>query len=315
VAPTYLKPKRLQKLSPEKPKQRHQKLNLQNLDTQNWPAPAKINLFLHITGRRDDGYHLLQTAFQFLDYGDALTFKVRQDGEITRQTEIPGVPADQDLVVRAARSLQQFSDTPLGADIKINKKLPMGGGLGGGSSDAATTLVALNHLWKLSLNEDQLAEIGLALGADVPVFVRGQAAWAEGVGENLTPLKLPEPWFLVVIPPCHVPTAKIFLDSDLTRDSQTIKIPAFFAGQGENVCEPIVRKHFPEVDKALNWLTNFSPARMSGTGACVFAPFESEAEAKQVLAQMPSEWQGFVAKGLNQSPLLAQLAKNGVTTS
>lgn len=279
------------------------------MNTESWPAPAKINLFLHITGQRDDGYHLLQTAFQFLDHGDSLTFTTRNDGKITRQTDIPGIPAEDDLIVRAARSLQIFSQTTLGVDIQIDKQLPMGGGLGGGSSDAATTLVALNQLWELNLNVDQLAEIGLALGADVPVFVHGHAAWAEGVGEKLTPLKLPEPWFLVLIPPCHVPTSKIFLDSDLTRDSQTIKIPAFLAGHGENVCEPIVRKHFPEVDKALKWLDNFAQARMSGTGACVFAPFETKEKAEQVMAQLPNEWQGFVAKGLNQSPLMARLAK------
>lgn len=275
-----------------------------------WPAPAKINLFLHITGRRDDGYHLLQTAFQFLDYGDELMFEVRDDGQVNRLVEVPGVPAGQDLIVRAARCLQQQSGTSLGVDIRINKHLPMGGGLGGGSSDAATTLVALNHLWQLGFSQQRLADIGLGLGADVPVFVHGRAAWAEGVGEHLTPLELPQSWFLVVIPPCHVPTAEIFSDSQLTRDSQSIKIPAFLAGQGENVCEPVVRKRFPDVDKALNWLANFSPARMSGTGACVFAPFNSEAEAQRVMAQMPGEWQGFVAKGLNRSPLLARLAKD-----
>ncbi len=278
--------------------------------TSSWPAPAKINLFLHITGRRDDGYHLLQTAFQFLDYSDELTFELRDDGEVNRQVDVPGVPADQDLMVQAARRLQQQSGTSQGVDIRIDKRLPMGGGLGGGSSDAATTLVALNHLWRLDFPVARLAEIGLALGADVPVFVHGRAAWAEGVGEHLTPLQLPQPWFLVVIPPCHVSTAEIFSDSQLTRDSQSIKIPAFLAGQGGNVCEPVVRKRFPEVDKALNWLANFSSARMSGTGACVFAPFESEVEAHRVMVQMPSEWQGFVAKGLNQSPLLARLAKD-----
>ena len=277
--------------------------------SERWPAPAKINLFLHITGRRDDGYHLLQTAFQFLDYGDSLNFRIRSDGVINRHTDIPGVPAEEDLVIRAARALQETSKTPLGVEIEIEKNLPMGGGLSGGSSEAVTTLVALNHLWKLNLSEEQLAEIGLTLGADVPVFVRGFAAWAEGVGENLTPINPPEPWFLVVIPPCHVSTAKIFSDSELTRDSRTIKIPAFLAGHGENVCEPVVRKHFPDVDNALNWLSNFSQARMSGTGACIFAPFDSKVEAEQVMTKMPSNWKAFVTKGLNQSPLLARLAK------
>ncbi len=279
-----------------------------DLSANSWPAPAKINLFLHITGRRDDGYHLLQTAFQFLNFGDDITFDVRDDGEVNRLDDVPGVAPEQDLIVRAARELQKHANTPKGVDIRINKRLPMGGGLGGGSSDAATTLVALNCLWGLGLSEDQLAEIGLGLGADVPVFVRGYAAWAEGVGENLTPIELPEPWFLVVIPSCQVPTGEIFSDSRLTRDSESIKMPAFLAGHSENVCEPVVRKRYPEVDKALNWLSNFSQARMSGTGACVFAPFQSEVEAEQVMSQLPSEWRGFVAKGLNQSPLLARLA-------
>jgi len=281
-----------------------------------WPAPAKINLFLHITGRRADGYHLLQTIFQFLDYGDTLTFAVRQDGAIRRLTEIPGVPAECDLTVRAARQLQALTGTPLGVDIGIEKQLPMGGGLGGGSSDAATTLVALNHLWRLGLSEDELAMLGLKLGADVPVFVRGRAAWAEGVGEVLTPLELPEPWFLVVIPPCHVPTAELFAAPELTRNVQTLKIPAFLSGQWSeqwreqtvNVFEPVVRQRYPDVDNALKWLAKFAPARMSGSGACLFAPFVSEVLAQEVLAQLPPQWRGFVAKGLNCSPLRTRLA-------
>jgi 4-diphosphocytidyl-2-C-methyl-D-erythritol kinase len=277
-----------------------------------WPAPAKINLFLHITGRRADGYHLLQTVFQFLDYGDALTFDVRRDGVVSRLTEIAGVPAESDLTVRAARQLQAFTGTSLGVDIGIEKRLPMGGGLGGGSSDAATTLVALNHLWRLGLSEDELAGIGLKLGADVPVFVRGRAAWAEGVGEQLTPLELPEPWFLVIIPPCHVPTAELFAAPELTRNVQSSKIPAFLSGQWSeqwgNVFEPVVRQRYPDVDNALKWLAKFAPARMSGSGACLFAPFESEAQARRVMAQMPPGWRGFVAKGVNHSPLYARLA-------
>lgn len=281
-----------------------------------WPAPAKINLFLHITGRRADGYHLLQTVFQFLDYGDTLTFAVREDGAVNRVTEVAGVPAASDLTVRAARQLQQLSGTSLGVDIGIDKRLPMGGGLGGGSSDAATTLVALNRLWRLGLCEDELAAIGLGLGADVPVFVRGRAAWAEGVGEKLTPLALPEPWFLVIIPPCHVPTAELFAAPELTRNVQSSKIPAFLSEpsseQWFNVFEPVVRQRYPDVDNALKWLAKFAPARMSGSGACIFAPFDNEALARQVLAQMPapavSGWRGFVAKGLNRSPLLTRLA-------
>lgn len=274
-----------------------------------WPAPAKINLFLHITGRRDDGYHLLQTVFQFVDYCDQLDFAVRDDGVIRRLTEVVGVAEADDLIIRAARSLQKLAGTTLGADIRINKQLPMGGGLGGGSSDAATTLVALNQLWQLGLSVDQLAELGLGLGADVPVFVRGQAAWAEGVGENLLPIELDEPWFVVLIPSCHVPTAEIFAVPELTRDAQSLKMSAFLAGQGQNVCEEVVRKHYPDVDKALNWLSQYGQPRMSGTGACVFAPFANEADARHVLQQLPSQWRGFVAKGLNRSPLLDRLAQ------
>lgn len=277
-----------------------------------WPAPAKINLFLHITGRRADGYHLLQTVFQFLDYGDTLVFTVRQDGEVNRLTEIVGVPSESDLTVRAARQLQLQTGCSLGVDIEIDKRLPMGGGLGGGSSDAATTLVALNHLWQLGLTEDELAAIGLKLGADVPVFVRGRAAWAEGIGEQLTPLELPEPWFLVIVPPCHVPTAELFAAPELTRNVQSIKIPAFLAMPWSdnviNVFEPVVRKRYCEVDNALKWLEKFSPARMSGSGASVFARFDSEAQAQQVMAQMSTQWRGFIAKGLNRSPLFTRLA-------
>jgi len=279
--------------------------------SQGWPAPAKVNLFLHITGRREDGYHLLQTVFQFVDYCDELGFELREDGVVRRVTELAGVAEGDDLSVRAARSLQQFSGTTLGADIHINKCLPMGGGLGGGSSDAATTLVALNFLWDLGLSLDQLAGLGLELGADVPVFIRAQAAWAEGVGETLIPLDLPEPWFVVIVPPCHVSTAEIFAAPELTRDAQSIKIPAFLAGQGLNVCEAVVRERYPDVDKALNWLAQYSQARMSGTGACVFAPFANEADARRVLQQLPREWRGFVARGLNRSPLLDRLALEG----
>jgi len=278
------------------------------MSTMLWPAPAKINLFLHITGRRADGYHLLQTVFQFVDCCDELGFAVREDGVIRRLTEVDGVAEVDDLTVRAARSLQQLTATPLGVDIRINKQLPMGGGLGGGSSDAATTLVALNQLWGLGLPVDQLAELGLKLGADVPVFVRGQAAWAEGVGENLEPIELDEPWFVVLVPPCHVSTAEIFAVPELTRDAQSLKMPAFLGGQGQNVCEEVVRKRYPDVDKALNWLAQYSQPRMSGTGACVFAPFTNEADACQVLQQLPDQWRGFVAKGLNRSPLLDRLA-------
>jgi 4-diphosphocytidyl-2-C-methyl-D-erythritol kinase len=275
---------------------------------QGWPAPAKLNLFLHITGRRPDGYHLLQTVFQFLDYGDILYFEVRSDGRVQRAGEIAGIAPQEDLTVRAACLLQQAGGTPLGVDIHIDKRLPLGGGLGGGSSDAATTLVALNRLWGLDLPTEKLAELALKLGADVPVFVHGRSAWAEGVGETLTFIDLTEPWFLVIIPPCHVPTAEIFAAPELTRNARSLKIPAFLDGQGINVCEEVVRRRYPDVDNALNWLSQYSQARMSGTGACVFAPFTCEEEARRVLQQLPTAWHGFVAKGLNRSPLLQRLA-------
>jgi len=276
--------------------------------TGHWPAPAKLNLFLHITGRRDDGYHLLQTVFQFLDYGDELNFTIREDGGIHRLTPLAGVAEASDLVVRAARLLKDRTATPLGVDIEVIKRLPMGGGLGGGSSDAATTLVALNQLWDTGLGEDELSELGLALGADVPIFVHGYAAWAEGVGEQLEPVDPPEPWYVVLIPPVSVPTAAVFGAPELTRNSPPITICAFLSGEGTNVCEPVVRKRYPEVAQVIDWLGQFSPSRMTGTGSCVFAAFDSRPAAQAVLDQAPKEWQGFVARGLNRSPLLNRLA-------
>ena len=273
-----------------------------------WPAPAKLNLFLHITGRRADGYHLLQTVFQFLDYSDELRFTVRSDGAIRRLNDLPGVPEEKDLVVRAAQLLQRVSGTHLGADIHVTKRLPMGGGLGGGSSDAATVLVALNHLWRIGLTNEQLAAHGLRLGADVPVFVHGLATWAEGVGEKFTPVTLAEPWFVVLIPPVSVSTAEIFAAPELTRDSPPITIRAFLAGQGGNVCEPVVRNRYPAVAETLDWLGQHGAARMTGTGACVFTAFESEAQARQVFAVRPKGLDGFVARGCNHSPLQKRLA-------
>ncbi|HEY0634677.1 MAG TPA: 4-(cytidine 5'-diphospho)-2-C-methyl-D-erythritol kinase [Gammaproteobacteria bacterium] len=273
-----------------------------------WPAPAKLNLFLHITGRRTDGYHLLQTVFQFLDYSDELHFTVRSDGAIRRTSELPGVPAETDLVVRAAQLLQRESGTHLGADISVTKRLPLGGGLGGGSSDAATVLVALNQLWRTGLTEEQLAILGLKLGADVPVFVHGLATWAEGVGEQFTPVELPEPWFVVLVPAVSVSTAEIFGAPELTRDSPPITIRAFLTGEGGNVCESVVRNRYPAVAAALDWLGQHRCARMTGTGACVFAAFDSEAHARQVFATRPAGLEGFVARGCNRSPLLARLA-------
>lgn len=269
-----------------------------------WPAPAKLNLFLHVLGRRSDGYHTLQTVFQFLDYCDTLDFTCRTDGQIKRVNDIPGVPAEQDLVVRAARMLQRHCGCELGVDITVHKRIPMGGGLGGGSSNAATTLAALDRLWGLDLSPQIMAEIALQLGADVPVFLFGHAAWAEGVGEELSAVQLPEPWFLVISPPCHVSTAEIFTAPELTRDSKSIKLCDFLAGSGDNVCEVVVRNRYPVVAQALDWLGQYAPARMTGTGACVFAAFEQESEALGVLEKLPQAWLGFVARGLNRSPLL-----------
>jgi 4-diphosphocytidyl-2-C-methyl-D-erythritol kinase len=274
-----------------------------------WPAPAKLNLFLHITGRRDDGYHLLQSVFQFLDFGDEIYIETRQDGAIHRLNTLPGVAPEQDLVVRAARLLQQHSGCRLGADIRVVKQLPMGGGLGGGSSDAATVLVALNRLWDINLPVMELAQLGLQLGADVPVFVHGHAAWAEGVGEILQPVELPEPWYLVVIPPVEVSTAKIFSDPQLTRDCQAIKIRAFLAGESKNVCQPVASRHYPEIAQALTWLGQFAEAKMTGTGSCIFAAFDTEGQARAVYQHLPAGWRGFVAKGNNRSALYNRLAE------
>ena len=274
-----------------------------------WPAPAKLNLFLHVTGRRADGYHLLQSVFQFLEYGDDIQFAIREDGEIRRHGAVGDVAAEDDLMVRAARRLQSETGCALGADIRITKRLPMGGGLGGGSSDAATVLVALNQLWGLGLDTNRLAALGLELGADVPVFVRGEAAWAEGVGEVLTPVESPEPWYLVVKPPVEVPTGAVFGAPELTRDCPPITIPDFLSGRGSNVCEPVVRRRFPEVGEVLDWLGQYGEARLTGTGSCVFVAFEERAPAEAALAELPATWQGFVARGMNRSPLLDALAR------
>ena len=278
------------------------------------PAPAKLNLFLHITGRRDDGYHLLQTVFQFLDYSDEIRLSLRNDGVIQRVKGLDHIPFETDLCVRAAKLLQSFTQSTLGVDLSYEKKLPIGGGIGGGSSDAATVLQGLNKLWSCQLSDDELADLGLQLGADVPVFIRGFSAWAEGVGEQLTPIKLDEKWFLVIHPKISVSTAEIFIDKALTRDCEPLKIARFLKGNGfedvNNVFEPVVRNKYPEIAQALDWLSNFSPSRLTGTGACLFASFESEEKAKQVLDQLPKKWQGFVAKGLNESPLKSALLKS-----
>jgi 4-diphosphocytidyl-2-C-methyl-D-erythritol kinase len=268
-----------------------------------FPAPAKLNLMLRVLGRRADGYHLLQTVIRFVDHGDTLSFRVREDGMITRTNEIAGVPTGEDLALRAARLLQRAAGTRLGADIGIEKRLPIGGGLGGGSSDAATTLLALNHLWRAGLSRERLAELGLELGADVPVFVAGENALAEGIGERLTPLAVPSDWYLVLVPPVAVPTARIYSDSQLKRDSKPIKITAFSAGLAGNDLEPVVCREYPEVARHLDWLKQGAPAWVTGTGACVFAAFPTENAARQVLEQAPRGMRGFVARGLARHPL------------
>ncbi len=273
------------------------------------PAPAKLNLMLHITGRRADGYHELQTLFQFLDYGDELLLRPREDGQIRLLTELPGVDHDSNLIVRAARLLQRESGCALGADIQLTKRLPMGGGIGGGSSDAATTLVGLDHLWNTRLGEDRLAELGLNLGADVPVFVRGRAAFAEGVGERLQPVDLPESWFLVIAPQVSVSTAEIFADPELTRNTPAITVRSLLAGGGHNDCQPVVEKRYPEVRNALSLLNKFVQARMTGTGACVFGSFPNEGEADKVRRQLPATLPSFVARGRNVSMLHRSLER------
>lgn len=275
-----------------------------------WPSPAKLNLFLYITGQRADGYHTLQTLFQFLDYGDTITIDVRHDGDLRLLTPVNGVPNEENLIVRAARMLMRAAAESgrlpegAGADISIDKRLPMGGGLGGGSSNAATVLVALNHLWRCGLSVDELATMGLTLGADVPVFVRGHAAFAEGVGEVLTPVTVPEKWYLVAHPGVSIPTPVIFNDPELPRNSPHRSIETLLKCEFSNDCEVIARKRFRKVDAALSWLLEYAPSRLTGTGACVFAEFDTESAARQVLEQAPEWLQGFIARGVNISPLM-----------
>jgi 4-diphosphocytidyl-2-C-methyl-D-erythritol kinase len=274
-----------------------------------WPAPAKLNLFLHITTRRQDGYHDLQTVFQLLDYGDALAFDIRQDSSIRRINPLGSVAAEDDLTVKAARLLQSHAGISAGVDIYLDKTLPMGGGLGGGSSDAATTLCVLNHLWQVGVTQTELMALGRSLGADVPVFVLGQSAWGEGVGEQLTPLSLPSRWFVVIHPPVPISTAALFADPELTRNCPPITIPDFLNGGGGNVFEPVVRKRYPEVAAALNWLGQYASARLTGTGSCIFAAVPNREQAEGILFGLPASWRGFIAKGINTSPLIEALAK------
>lgn len=273
-----------------------------------WPAPAKLNLFLHVTGRRPDGHHDLQTLFQLIELCDTVSITLLEDGRIERPAGPPGVPPEADLVVRAARALQQASGTRLGASLRVKKRIPLGGGLGGGSSDAATALVALNHLWGTGWSLERLAELGLELGADVPVFVHGRSAWGEGRGERLEFVQLPERWYAIVHPGASVSTREVFQAPELTRNSPLITIRAFFESGGRNDCEPVVRERHREVAEALEWLARFAPARLTGTGSCVFCACASAIEAERVAARAPDHWTSYVARGLNVSPLHERLA-------
>ncbi|PAV02536.1 4-(cytidine 5'-diphospho)-2-C-methyl-D-erythritol kinase [Arsenophonus sp. ENCA] len=277
--------------------------------TLTWPSPAKLNLFLYITGRRADGYHQLQTLFQFLNYGDEITIKPREDNQIRLLTPFTNLPAENNLIVKAARLLQRYwievdrADSHQGADIYVKKRLPTGGGLGGGSSNAATTLIALNHHWQTRIDDNTLAELGRQLGADVPVFVIGHAAFAQGIGDQLLPASPAEKWYLVAHPGINIATQQIFADPELKRNSAKRSLSALLQGPYANDCEPIARKRFPEVEELISWLLEYTSSRLTGTGACVFAEFETEAAARKVLNKAPEWVQGFVAQGVNQSPL------------
>lgn len=271
-----------------------------------YPAPAKLNLFLHVVGRRPDGYHLLQSVFTLIDRCDSIRVAVRDDGAIRRVSGLAGVPEEQDLVVRAARLLQEASGTALGADIEVEKRIPMGAGLGGGSSDAATVLMVLDRLWQTGLGAAALARLAPRLGADVPFFLFGQAAWVEGIGEVLRPVELPPSWYVVLVPPVEVPTRDIFAAPELTRDTEALKIEDFSAqatSRFRNDLEAVVIGRFPQVRSHLEWLRQHGNARMTGSGSCVFARFDSREAAQRVLDRLPPAMRGFVAKGLEQHPL------------
>src|SRR5438093_1352897 len=278
-----------------------------NPGNRRYPAPAKLNLFLHVVGRRPDGYHLLQTAFRLIELCDWLRFTPREDGEIRPARAIPGIPESDDLTVRAARLLQAEGGARAGVEIELEKNIPIGGGLGGGSSDCATTLAVLNRLWGLDLPKDRIAELGLALGADVPFFLFGGNAFGEGIGERLTPLELPQAWYVVLVPPVAVATHAIFTAPELTRNSKTIKMSGFSAGFGRNDLESVVCRRHAEVAAHLEWLRRFGDARLSGSGACVFVEFATEREARAVLSRMPAEMRGFAVRGLDRHPLAALL--------
>lgn len=275
-----------------------------------YPAPAKLNLFLHVIGQRADGYHLLQTAFRLIDLCDWLRFSPRSDSEIRMPTALPGIEESENLVVRAAKLVQAAGGSSRGVDIDLEKNIPIGGGLGGGSSDGATTLAVLNRLWNVGLPEATLADMALTLGADVPFFLFGGNAWGEGVGEQLTPLELPQAWYVVLVPPIAVSTQAIFASPELTRNSKTIKISGFSVGFGKNDLEPVVCQRHGEVAAHLEWLRQFGDARLSGSGACVFAEFATEREARSVLSRMPADIKGFAVRGLDCHPLAALLAES-----
>ena len=270
-----------------------------------YPAPAKLNLFLHVVGRRADGYHLLQTVFRFVGHGDSLRFSPRADGRVTLARPLPGVPPESDLTVRAARLLQEETGCRQGVQIDIEKRLPMGGGLGGGSSDAATVLLALNHLWRTGVPRRRLQEIGLSLGADVPVFIFGENAFAEGVGEALRPVQVPPAWYVVLEPPVQVPTALIFKAPDLKRDTPPVPASDWRPGFGGNDLQAVAVRQFPDVARHLDWLAQFGAARMTGSGACVFAEFATEDAAREVVARLPVGMRGWIAAGLDAHPLRA----------
>lgn len=276
--------------------------------SRNWPAPAKLNLFLHVNGRREDGYHELQTLFQFVDHGDAMDIKVTQSPDLILHSDMTEVVPDSDnLILKAAKSLKQVSGYSGGAEIWLTKVLPMGGGLGGGSSDAATVLVALNALWQTGFTKQQLADIGLKLGADVPVFINGLAALAEGVGEKLEAVTPTEPWYLVIHPRVHVCTKAVFQDPDLPRNTPKLTLATLMSNPWQNDCEKLVAERYPQVANALAWLIEYAPSRMTGTGACVFGSFDTQQEALDALAEMPAQFDAFVAKGMNISPLEQRL--------
>ena len=275
-----------------------------------WPAPAKLNLFLNIVGKRADGYHLLQTVFQILDWGDVVRIRRREDGDIVRIGGLKGVESEKDLAVRAARLLREHSATQFGVDIDINKRIPAGAGLGGGSSDAATTLVALNRLWKIRASDDDLAKLGERLGADVPLFVRGQSAWADGVGEKLTPIDLPMSQYVILDPGVHASTAELFQAAELTRNTPPTTISDFLDGACTgNAFTPLVRARFPQVASALDWLNRFGDARLSGSGGCVFIATNSAQKADEIAKACPPEFSVYRAAGVNRSPLLEAVEK------